>query len=116
MPKSRPVRLSGTPVSCQTQVWAHTSITPGWPSQTKVTLKQHEVPGGTLAAAATLIHPVQFGGTGFGAGVKSSLSSVAVKPGHRPAIDHVAPAEALQKTSVWTWLDPVPGRTSSPVK
>src|SRR5512140_862360 len=90
--------------------------TPVTPSQLNVTAKQHAVPAGTPASAATLIQPVQFGGTGFGATEKSSLSRVAWKPGHTPAIDHVAPAALLQKTSVWTWLDPTPGCTSSEVK
>src|SRR6266850_32923 len=111
MPKSTPGLPFGTPVTGHRQASAHTSITPGMPSQVKVTVKQQDAPSATPAAAATLIQPVQPGGTGFGAGVKSSLSSAALQPGHSPANAHVAPAGSLQKISVCTWLDPDPGRT-----
>src|ERR1044072_4195706 len=75
----------------QLQVLAHTSITPGTPSQLKLTVKQQVVPDGTDAGADTQIMPIQFAGSGFGAAVLSVLTSVAVNPGHSPAMLHVAP-------------------------
>ena len=114
MPNSMP-RRRHVGVLLGAGLGAHVDLA-GLPSQSNVTVKQHDVPAGTLFAAATLIHPVQFGGTGFGAGVKSSFSSVAVKPGHRPAIVQAAPDALLQKISAWTWLDPIPGAPAGSVK
>src|SRR5437762_826111 len=116
MPNVCGVPSDGTPVTAQLHASAQTSMVPGTPSQMKVTVKQHEVPGTTAADAATLIQPVHPGGTGLGAGVKFSFSSVAVNPGQRPAIDDEGPGGVLQKTSVWMWLEPIPGFTSRPVK
>ena len=50
--------------------------------------KQQLAPRGTAAAVDMQIQPDQPTGTGFGAGVKSSLTSVEENPGQRPAIDH----------------------------
>ena len=60
------------------QTFVHTSIVAATPSHTKFTLKQQIVPTGVPGGAVTAIRPTQFSGTGFGAGVLSVLSSVAV--------------------------------------
>src|SRR5437899_11885245 len=75
----------------QSQVFAHTSMMPGRPSHRNWTVKQHVVASGVPAGAETQIIPIQPGGTGFGAGVLSGLTSVALHPGHSPAMLHDAP-------------------------
>src|SRR5262245_26272873 len=56
-------------------------------SQTNVKPKQQLVPVGT-PLVETQIQPVQPTGTGFGAGVKSSLTSAAENPGQTPCTVH----------------------------
>src|SRR5437016_5405943 len=96
MPKLVPTGGSSTPLVAHAHVVAHMSITPACPSQTNVTLKQQVVPAGVPAAAVIEIHPVHPAGTGFGASVWSSLSSLTVQPGHTPEVDQLAPAALLQ--------------------
>src|SRR5437773_5332242 len=82
-----PVLLQSTTASTglrgpQLQVVAHTSMMPGAPLHRKRTAKQHVVGIGVPATADTQTMPTHPGGTGFGAGVRSVLTSVALKPGH----------------------------------
>jgi hypothetical protein len=75
--------------------------------------KQHVVGTGVPGAAVTLIHPVHPTGSGFGAGDLSSLTSVAVKPGHSGAgIVHVA-GTAHATALMWRNDGPAPGLISS---
>src|SRR5919198_510356 len=95
----------------QSQVLAQTSMTPTTPLHWNLTRKQHVVPVGVPATAWTQISPTQPGGTGFGAGVWSVLTSVALKPGQIPAITQLAPVELLQSVSTNRYVGPAPGQT-----
>ena len=83
----------------QSQVFAHTSMTPTAPLHRNLTRKQHVVPTGVVAVACTQINPTQPGGTGFGAGVWSVLTSVALNPGQTPTTVQFAPTALLQSVS-----------------
>src|SRR5207253_2826007 len=76
-----PVVVQSTTVStgllcwAQSQVLAHTSMTPGTPPQSKFSLMQQLSPTGTEAAACTQILPSQLVGSGFDAGELSGFTS-----------------------------------------
>ena len=63
------------------------SIVLVWVPQVNVMLGQQLVPEGT-GPAVSLMKPDHPTGTGFGAGVRSSLTSDMPKPGHRPETVH----------------------------
>jgi hypothetical protein len=101
MPKLKSSIPDGTETVLQSQAVAHSSISAGDPAQSKCRMGQQVVPTGTPAAAVIEMKPVQPGGMGFGAGDRSSLTSVAVKPGHSPVTLQGA---STAQVVLFTWM------------
>src|SRR5262245_55061767 len=84
--QSTVVRTGGA--GCHWQAVEQMSIVLEEPAHPKTIPKQQLAPVGTAPATETQIQPLQPTGSGFGAGVKSSFTMVALKPGQSPTTAH----------------------------